>query len=169
MKSGNYTAHSEPLLIPQESFLWSVPALGLIDWLGRVGKYLWLYYISCLQGVIHISTSIWCWRLPQLWMIDLHELTNSSVVISQITKIFRHHNKVSTGSQRIGVTFWLHFNTILCRINAPCMLTDTLVYSGGPGKYSRGFSAIFALSWPIFAYAASTFWIVLNVFWINDP
>ena len=31
-------------------------------------------------------------------------------------------------------------------------MTDTLVNSGGPGEYSRGFSDIFAHFWPIFAY-----------------
>ena len=42
--------------------------------------------------------------------------------------------------------------TVFRQINAPCALRDTLVNSGGPGEYFRGFWAIFAHFWPISAY-----------------
>ena len=35
-------------------------------------------------------------------------------------------------------------STVFRQINTPCALTDTLMNSGGPGEYSRVFSAIFA-------------------------
>ena len=47
---------------------------------------------------------------------------------------------------------WICRCTVFRQINAPCVLTDILVNSGGPEEYSRGFSAIFAHFWPIFAY-----------------
>ena len=40
-------------------------------------------------------------------------------------------------------------NTVKCQINAPCMLTNTLVDSGVPWEDFRGFSANFL---QIFAY-----------------
>ena len=61
-------------------------------------------------------------------------------------------------SKKVGhIHFSMHVltalhNTVVCQINAPCVLTDTLVNSGGPEEYSRGFSAIFAHFKPIFAY-----------------
>ena len=42
-------------------------------------------------------------------------------------------------------------NTIFRQISATCVLTDTLVNSGGPGDYFRGFPAISAHFGPISA------------------
>ena len=39
----------------------------------------------------------------------------------------------------IGVLYICHTQgTVLCRINAPCALADTLVHSGGPGEHYSG-------------------------------
>ena len=47
---------------------------------------------------------------------------------------------------------WCNSHTVLRQINAPCVLTATLVNSRGSGVYYRGFSATFAHFWQIFTY-----------------
>ena len=48
------------------------------------------------------------------------------------------------------ILVWM--TTVLCRVNTPCVLTDTLVNPGGPEGPNGGFAAILLIFGNIFAY-----------------